>query len=147
LLPQALLKSERTAGVCIPSERIVAVATSSETRAERFLDHLRAAFGSLSAKPLAYRRPFADLLTKAFAGDAPGFELGRECRMQDPSDAKGVVRWQNVDLGHSTVRKCFKDGLHLTHLAIELGGTLSAVVDANGVLTKLELAGSDDGPE
>ncbi len=146
LLPKALVKSDRTLGLYIEAEQTLAVATASETRAERFLDHLRAALGSLEAKPLAYKRPFADLLARAFAGDAPGFELGRECRMRDPADPVGAVRWQNVDLGQANVQRCFKDGLELTHLGIEFGRALSAVIDANGVLGKLKLAGEDEPP-
>lgn len=146
LLPKALLKSDRLLGMYIESEQVLAIGTSSEAKAEHFIDHLRGPLGSLEAKPLSFKRSFADFLPRAFAGEAPGFELGRECRMQDPADAKGVVRWQNVDLGHPNVRKCWKDGLALTHVAIEFGQVLSGVIDANGVIGKLKLVGLDDEP-
>src|SRR5690606_10375774 len=64
LLPKALLKSERTAGFVIGNENLVAVNTLSDTRAERFLDHLRAPLGSLDVAPLSFRRPVAELLTQ-----------------------------------------------------------------------------------
>src|SRR5690606_4155957 len=144
LLPKALLKSDRLLGMYIESEQVLAIATASEAKAEHFIDHLRGPLGSLDAKPLAFKRSFADFLPRAFAGEAPGFELGRECRMQDPADAKGVVRWQNVDLGHPNVRKCWKDGLALTHVANEFGQVLSGVIDANGVIGKLKLVCLED---
>lgn len=146
LLPKSLLKSERTLGMYIASEQVLAIAATAEARVERFIDHLRRPLGGVDAKPLAFKRPFADFLSRAFAGDAPGFELGRECRLQDPADAKAVVRWQNVDLGHPTVRKCLKDGLQITHLGVEFGQVLSGVIDANGAIGKLTLAGLDEGP-
>jgi DNA recombination-dependent growth factor C len=49
------------------------------------------------------------------------------------------------------VRKCLKDGMELTHLGIEFGGALSAVLDSVGSLGKLKLLGleepADDGEE
>jgi recombination associated protein RdgC len=148
LLPKALLKSERTNGIFIVSEQIIAIDTASDSKAERFLEQLRAPLGDLKAQPLAFKRPITDLMTRVFGGDAPPqFSLGRECRMQDPSDSKGIVRWQDVDLTHSTVRKCIKDGMQLTHLGIEFGNVMSGVIDANGAISKLRLLGMDEPPQ
>jgi recombination associated protein RdgC len=148
LLPKSLVRSERTTGLYIQSERILAVGSASETRAERFIDQLRAALGKLEVKPLAFKTSFGDFLTRVFAGEAPReFRAGNECRMRDPSDKKSVVRWQDMDLAHATVRKCAKDGMQLTHLGIEFGNVLSAVLDANGVLTKMKVLGLDEPPQ
>jgi recombination associated protein RdgC len=145
LLPKALLKSDRTTGLYILSEQILAIGTASETRAERFLEQLRAGLGTLEAKPLAFGRPLGDVLTRVFAGDPPPqFAMGRECRMRDRSDVKSSVRWQEVDLTQANVRKCVKDGMELTHLGIEFGSVMSGVIDANGVIGKLKLLGLDD---
>ena len=148
LLPKALLKSDRTKGMYISSEQIIAVDTGSEARAEHFLDQLRAPLGTLTVKPLTFKLPFAHFLTRVFAGDPPPqFNLGRECRMQDPSNSKSIVRWQDVDLTHATVRKCIKDGMQLTHLGFEFGSVLSGVIDAGGVISKLRLLGLDEEPQ
>lgn len=148
LLPKALVKSERTNALVILSERVLAIDTASETRAERFLEHLRAALGGLEVKPLEFKRPFGEHLTQVFAGGAPReFILARECRMRELSDEKGTVRWQNVDLAHATVRQCLDDGMELTHLQFEFGNVLSAVLDAKGVLTKMSLLGLEDAPK
>src|SRR5882672_1087556 len=66
--------------------------------------------------------------------------------MRDRKDGKSTVRWQNVDLAHSTVQRCLRDGMEITHLAFELGNMLHGVLDANGVLTKIELLGMDEAP-
>ena len=148
LLPKALVRSERTTGLYIQSERVIAVGSASETRAERFLEQLRAALGKLEVKPLAFKTSFGDFLTQVFSGDAPReFIVGSECRMRDPSERKSAVRWQDIDLAHATVRKCAKDGMQLTHLGFEYGNVMSAVLDANGVLTKLKLVGLDEPPQ
>lgn len=148
LLPKALVRSERTLGLYVQAERVIAVGSASETRAERFLEQLRAAFGKLEVKALAFKVPFGDFLTRMFAGDAPReFVLGSECRMRDPSERKSAVRWQDIDLANATVRKCSKDGMQLTHLGFEFGNVLSAVLDANGALTKVKLLGLDEPPQ
>jgi DNA recombination-dependent growth factor C len=41
------------------------------------------------------------------------------------------------------VQRCLKDDMELTHLGFELGSTARAVLDARGVVTKLELLGQD----
>jgi len=144
LLPKALLKSERTQGLVLGGDGLIAVDTLSAPRAERFLDHLRAPLGSLDAAPLEFDRPFGELLTRIFLGDAPrGFILGRECRMHDPADTKATVRCSDMDLADPTVRKHVKDGMRLTHLGVEFGNVLGCVLDHNGGIGKLKLLGAD----
>ena len=148
LLPKALLKSDRLTALFLLQEKVLAVGTASQTRAERFLEQLRAALGKLDVKPLEFDRPLSDFLTRVFSGDAPPkFALGREARMRDPAEAKSSVRWQDVDLTQANVRRCVKDGMELTHLGIEFGSAMSGVLDANGVIGKLKLVDIDEPPE
>ena len=148
LLPKALLKSDRITALYLLQENVLAIGTSSETRAERFLEQLRAALGKLDTKPLAFERPLADFLTRVFAGDPPPkFALGRECRMRDRAEAKSSVRWQDVDLTQANVRRCVKDGMELTHLGIEFGSAMSGVLDANGAIGKFKLLDLEEPPE
>jgi recombination associated protein RdgC len=145
LLPKALLKSDRTTALYLLNENVLAVGTSSEQRAERFLELLRLGVGKLDAEPLAFARPIEHVLTRVFAGDPPPkFAMGREARMRDRADAKGSVRWSEIDLTHSNVRRCVKDGMELTHLGIEFDGALRGVLDAKGALGKLKLVGLDE---
>lgn len=145
LLPKALLKSERTRGACILSERIVAIDAGAEARAERFVEHLRGPLPKLALKPLEFEQPVAGLMTRILLGDAPaGFTVGRECRMHDPADVKSTVRWTGTDLDSGIVRRCLKEGMQLTHLGIEFGAALSCVIDGNFAITKLRLVGMDE---
>jgi recombination associated protein RdgC len=145
LLPKALLKSDRTTALFLLNENVLAVGTGSESRAERFLELLRMALGKLDAEPLAFARPVESVLQRVFAGDPPPKStLGREARMRDRADAKGSVRWSEIDLTNANVRRCIKDGMELTHLGIEFDGALQAVLDAKGTLGKLKLLGLDE---
>ena len=145
LLPKALLKSERTSALYLVPERVLAVGSASDRRAERFVETLRSALGKLEVRPLAFDRPFADLLRWVFRGDGPRELIaGTECRLKDPRDGKAQVRWQNVDLAHAGVRECLRGGMELTHLGFELGNVLGGVLDANGAITKLALLGLDE---
>jgi recombination associated protein RdgC len=148
LLPKALVRSERTNAILILAERVLAIDTGSETRAERFLEQLRAALGVLEVKPLQFKLPFGDHLTRVFRGGAPReFILARECRVRELSDDQGTVRWTNVDLAHDSVRQCLDDGMEITHLAFEFGNVMSGVLDANGVLSKIALLGMEEAPK
>jgi recombination associated protein RdgC len=144
LLPKALLRSERTRGFVFLSDRILAIDAAAPVRAERFLESLRAGLGALDAAPLAFKRPVGQLLTQIFLGEVPrGITMGRECRMQDPSDKHASVRWVDMDLAEPSVRKHVRDGMKLSHLAVEVGTAMSCVIDENGVLSKVRLLGMD----
>lgn len=144
LMPKALLKSQRTRGFVIASERLLAIETLSETRTEQFLEHLRAPLGTVDAVPLAFNRPVADLLTRTFLGEPPrGFALGRECRMCDPSDAKASIRCADMDLADAAVRRHVREGMRLTHLEIEFENVMSCTIDEKGGIAKLKLVGNE----
>lgn len=144
LLPKALVRSQRTAGFVIPSERIIAIDTLSDARSEHFLDRLRAPLGKLEAAPLAYGNPVGDLLMRIFLGDPPrGFVLGNECRMCDPSDNKATVRCADLDLADNAVRRLVTEGMQLTHLGIEFENVMRCTLDQNGAISKLRVTGAD----
>jgi recombination associated protein RdgC len=144
LLPKTLLRSERTKGFLFLSEKIFGIDASTPAKAERFLEYLRAPLGSVDTTDLTFKRSLGDLLTRVFLGDAPsGITLGRECRMQDPSDSRSRVHWIDMDLTDASIRKHVRDGMKLTHLAIEVGSIMSCVIDESGALTKVRLLGMD----
>ncbi len=144
LLPKALLKSQRTRGFMLVTERLLAVETLSDSRTDEFLEHLRMALGTVEAVPLAFKRPVAELLTRVFLGDAPrGFALGRECRMCDPADVRASIRCADLDLGDPAVRRHVSEGMRLTHLEIEFDNILSCTLDEKGGIAKLKLVGAD----
>jgi len=145
LLPKAMLKSDRIWGYFDLKEKVIGIDAAQDAAAERFLRRLRAPFGDLNIRPLQYKQPVDELLTKIFLGGAPGqFALGRECRMQDSADAGSVVRWTDFDLDDQSIRNHVASGMRLTHLGIVYDNVMSCVLDQNGVITKLRFLGMDD---
>lgn len=145
LMPRALLKSERVKGFCLIAERLIGVDTASEAQAERFLDTLRDALGSLKVTPLKFRQPVAQLINRVFLGDGPPvFRPGRECRMEDSSAGAAVVSWQDVDLADDDVRRHVRNGMKLTRLGLVFDELLTCVIDQDGVIRKLSLQGLDE---
>lgn len=144
LRPRALLKSDRTWGFYLRSEKLVGVDTASEVQAERFLESLRGALGSLQVTPLAFKEPVSKLLNQIFLGGGPtNFAAGQECRMIDPSAGTASVNWLGIDLGDPSVQKHVKDGLKLERLGIEFDGVISCVVGQDCVIRKLKFGGED----
>jgi recombination associated protein RdgC len=144
LMPRALLKSDRVRGFCVFKDKLIGIDTSSPAQAERFLDVLRDSLGSLPVTPLEFKRPVGALLTRIFLGDAPpSLRPGRECRMQDAAAGAATVSWMDIDLTDADVQRHVRHGLKITRLAVQFDEILSCVVDEDGVLRKLKLAGMD----
>jgi recombination associated protein RdgC len=144
LLPKALLKSDRVQGFCLLSESLLAIGSTSATAAERFLDALRSALGSLQVTPIAFQQSPGALMNRIFLGDGPPeFGLGRDCRMQDPSDSKASVNWFDMELADRSVREHVRSGLQIDRLEIRLDATLSCVIDQDSVLRKIRVVGLD----
>lgn len=145
LLPKAMLRSDRIWGYFDPGEKLLAVDAAQEAAAERFLRRLQATNDRLQLKPLAFKRPFADLLNGIFLGGAPQqFAVGRECRMQDAVERGSVVRWTNFDLSDRSIRDHVANGMRLTHLGIVYDNVMACVIDENGVFTKVKFLGMDE---
>jgi recombination associated protein RdgC len=144
LMPRALVKSRRTRGFCLLDMKLIGVETASQAEAERFLETLRAALGSLQVTPVAFKRSLGELMTRIFLGDGPrDFRSGRECRMQDPAAGSATVTWLDIDLNDPDVRKHVRDGLKLSRLGIEFEDVMSCVIDQDCVLRKLRMVGLD----
>ena len=145
LLPKAMLRSDRTWGYFDLGEKLLAVDAAQEAAAERFLRRLQATNDRLQCRPLACKRPFADLLNSIFLGGAPQqFAVGRECKMQDAVEKGSVVRWANFDLSDRSIRDHVANGMRLTHLGIVYDNVMSCVIDENGVFTKVKFLGMDE---
>ncbi len=144
LMPKALLKSDRIWAFADPQQALLAVGTGQEAVAERLLRRLSAAVNGLNPRPLQFRQPVEELLTKVFFGDAPRqFIAGRECRMQDLKDRRSVVRWTDFDLAEPSIRNHVADGMRLTHLAVEYASVTNCVISEEGVVSKLRFLDDD----
>lgn len=154
LLPKSLLKSERVNGFFLLSERVLGIDAGSESKAERFLDLLRASLQNFECVPLAFEQAPGDLLSALFLGEnLQGFEPGAECRMQDLSEQKAVATWRHSNLADPAIRQHVIDGMKLTHLEIEYNNIFSCVISETAALSKIRFAeaeaddtGADEDP-
>ncbi len=145
LLPKSLLKSDRIYGYVDPREKLIGIDTASEANAERFLRRLTSAVPGLSIRPLAFRQPVEQLLGKFLFGDSPRqFELGDECRLQDLTNSRGIVRCTNVDLTDQSIRNHVTDGMRLTHLGLQYDNVMQFVLAMDAVVSKLKFVGEDE---
>ena len=148
LLPKALVRSQRTRACFLGGLSVLAIDAASPSQAEWLLDQLRPCFGRLDARPLAFRTSPAELMKRIFLGErVKGFELGRECRLQDPRDRGAVGAWRNVELDDDAIRQHVIDGMRLTHLGIVFQSSVSAVLSEDGVISKLQLLSSGESEE
>lgn len=148
LMPRALLKSDRTWGFFLASEKLIGIDTASESQVERFLETLRTALGSLQVTKLSFKEPIGRFLTQIFLGRGTSrFVTGRECRMLDPAVAGASVNWLDVELTDPSVRKHVREGLRVDRLAIQFDELLSCVIDQEGIIRKLKLLGLNNANE
>ena len=144
LLPKALLRSDRIRGFYIRDLSVLVVATPTAKIAEEFLSKLREGLGSLNATPLAFNKPARNLMHDVFLGKRNGsFQLGRECRMKDPTEKGANVNWLEIDLADASVRKHVADGLVLDRLGLQFDGVARLVLDEEFVVRKMRFLGLD----
>ena len=142
LLPKALLRSERIRGFYLGELSMLIVGTPTATISERYLDSLREALGSLQVTPLAFKKPTQTFLHDVFFGKSKRqFQLGRECRMKDPSEKGANVSWMDMDLADTDVRKHVSSGLVLDRLGLNFDGIAQLVLDQDLVVRKLRFSG------
>ena len=145
LLPKAMVKSDRIMGFVDLKENVLAIDAGQNAATDRFLLHLRGPFEQVNFKPLQFEKPVGELLNTIFFGNAPSqFQLGNECRMQDPADKRANVRWSDFDLTDRSIRDHVANGMRLTQLAIVYDNVLSGVLDEDGVIRKLKFLGAED---
>lgn len=144
LLPKALLRSERTRACFILDESLLAVDAGTDSKADWFIDQLRTCFGRFECTPLDFNAAPPGLLKRIFLGESPaGFSLGRECRMQDPTDGKSTVTWRELELADPTIRRHVADGMTLTHLGVGFEEMLTCVINQDAVVSKLKFIEGD----
>lgn len=146
LLPKALVKSDRTRGVFLHGTSILVIDAGTPAKAEWFIDQLRPCFNQLQCVPLAFRQPPSEWMQRLFLGESMApFGLGRECRMQDPSDGRSTGTWRHIDLDDAAIRRHVADGMRLTHLGFSFDDVADGVLADDGAVGKLKAPESDPG--
>ena len=119
LLPRALTKSSLTFAYINPQQQWLVIDAASINRAEEFLDHLRASLGELPVLPLACNSDVAEVMTRWLKQHTPkGFELDRECELQNTREGKNTVRCKNQELESEEILSHIKAGKRVIQLGL-----------------------------
>ncbi len=149
LLPRAFSRRSVTRAWIDPNARRLIVDTSSATRAEALVEHLRDTLGELPVSLPQTENSTAQKLTEWLtAHRAPGhFDLGEECELTTTDAAKSVVRYVRHSLEAQQIRRHLEEGMSTSRLALTWNGRLSLVVDAKLQIKKLKFLDMDEAEE
>lgn len=130
LLPRAFSRRNTTRAWIDPVAQRIVVDSSSPTRAEQLIEHLRDTLGELSVSlPQTEISPGQRLTEWLTARAAPGhFDLGEECELTGTDAAKSVVRYLRHSLDAEQIRRHLDEGLKASRLALTWNGRLGLVV-------------------
>ena len=118
LLPRALTRSARIYAYFDTKKGFLVVDAASATKAEEFLDWLRASLGELPVVPLSCHGDAADVMTRWLQRVPDGFELDDDCDLQNQRNSKNVIRCRNQELQSDEVFSHIKAGKRVTQLAV-----------------------------
>ncbi|MFG6160120.1 recombination-associated protein RdgC [Halomonas sp. 1390] len=157
LLPRAFVRSQKVDLWWDSRRQLIAINSSSRTRAEELLDLLRETLGSLKVTPLASQTlPMRAMTT--WLGD-PGSRpadlvLGDQVELKAKGD-DGVLRARQVDLDSDEIQQLLESGRQASKLALSIEGRLSFVLHDDLAIKSLrfddalidEASQADDGDD
>lgn len=140
LLPKAFVAPSRLSGYLDHRSGWLLIDTSSRKSAEGFLTVLRESLGHFPATLLDPEESPKSLMTNWLMGDKlpPGFELGDECELTDPTDRGAVVRCRRQDLDSEEIRQHLKSGKQVTQLGLVISDHVSFVLTEDLTIRKLK---------
>ncbi len=119
LLPRALTRSALTYAYFDSKRNLLYIDSASATKAEEFLDVLRATLGELPVVPLSCHGDAADIMTRWIVNAPPGnFELDSDCELKASRDASNVVRVRNQELHSEEITQHIRSGKRATQLTL-----------------------------
>lgn len=146
LLPQALVRSDRTRGCFLVDEGLLVIDSLNPSKAEWFIDQLRPCLERLECVPMTFNTAPESLMRRLFLGEQPGrLTLGRECRLQDPSDSRATGTWRNIELDDPVIRRHVTEGMRLTHLGLTFDSLAQFVLGEDGSVGKFRFLEGEAG--
>jgi recombination associated protein RdgC len=138
-LRRAFVRSARVTGYADTTAGWLVLDTASRKTAENVLTRIREALGSFPALPLAPEESPRVIMTDWLASGLPeGFELGDECELRDPSDARGaVVVVRRDDINSDEVHAHLASGKIISKMALIYKGRVSFVLGEDLTVRKL----------
>ena len=157
LLPRAFVRSQKIDLWWDTRRSLIAINTSSRTRAEEVLDLLRETLGSLKVTPLATQtlpmRAMTQWLADPWSRPNDLF-VGDQVELKAKGD-DGIIRARQVDLDSDEMHHHLETGRMASRLAVEIKGQLSFVLHDDLAIKSLrfddalidEASQADDGDD
>ena len=142
LLPRAFCRRSRTYLYFNQQHQWLVVDSSSASRADECLAHLRKALGSLPVVPFAPRQPVSTVLTRwLLDADWPqDIAAGQEAELRTSEDDGAIIRIRNHELGSEEIQLHLRNHKKVVRLAIDWDDTLSCLLDDELTVRRLRFA-------
>lgn len=140
LLPRAFTQTSEVTIVLLPMDGLILVGTGSYKRAERALNALRLALGSLPVTRPAFAAPIASTLTAWLTDPSimpEKLAVGESCEL---ADAEGVVRCKGIDLVSSEVLSHLEAGREVRRLQMRHDDDLTFTVTTDARILQVSLS-------
>lgn len=138
LLPNALTRSSYTSAYFDTKRKLLIIDTPSVTKADEFMDCLRAALGELPAVPLSCHGDPVEIMTRWVKNRVPkAFELDNECELKSKLEAKNVVRCKAQDMAGDEILTHLKAGKRVTQLALAWRNAIRFILTEDFALKRL----------
>ena len=138
ILPRALTRSILTFAYFNPRQKLLVIDAASSSRAEEFLEHLRASLGVLPVLPLSSVGDASEIMTRWIQKHtAKGFELDDECELRNTRESKNIIRCKNQELESDEIISHLKAGKRVIQLGLNWKDAIRFVLTEDFVIKRV----------
>ena len=140
LLPKAFTRLSNTVVWINPTERLLVIDASGQTKADEVVAVLLRSLDSLVITPIQTNvAPATQMAAWLMSHEAPGrFDVDRECELKATDDSQAVVRYSKHTLNNEEVRKHLQNNKMPTRLALMWNGRVSFVLNDEAQIKKIK---------
>jgi recombination associated protein RdgC len=141
LLPKAFTRTHLQFAYIDTRLNMLIINSSSETRAEEFINALREAVGSLPVIPLSAKNVPTQIMSHWLLNNPPqDFTLGEECELTDTQESSSKISCRGQNLFADEIHTHVKSGMVVTKLGIEWNEKISCVINDKLAIKKLKFS-------
>ena len=140
LLPKAFTRISNTVVWIDPTERLLVIDASGQTKADEVVAVLLRSLDGLIITPIQTNvAPATQMAAWLMSHEAPGrFDVDRECELKATDDSQAVVRYSKHTLNNEEVRKHLQNNKMPTRLALAWNGRVSFVLNEELQIKKIK---------
>ena len=140
LLPKAFTRISNTVVWIDPTERLLVIDASGQTKADEVVAVLLRSLDSLVITPVQTNvAPDTQMAAWLMSHEAPGrFDVDRECELKATDDSQAVVRYSKHTLNNEEVRKHLQNNKMPTRLGLTWNGRVSFVLNDEAQIKKIK---------